>query len=93
MSYVHLPVNFESPKATDYERFASVMDAWRGQRVFVHCAANMRVSAFVFLYRVLHRGESRATAENDLKKIWNPDGVWRVLINEQVKAGGHEPLS
>jgi protein tyrosine phosphatase (PTP) superfamily phosphohydrolase (DUF442 family) len=93
MSYVHLPVNFESPRRADFERFVSVMEAWRGQRVFVHCAANMRVSAFVFLYRVLHRGESRAAAEKDLQRIWNPDGPWRALINEQLKAGGREPLA
>lgn len=92
MGYVHLPVNFESPKATDFERFARIMDAWPGQRVFVHCAANMRVSAFVFLYRVLHRGESRAVTEEDLKRIWNPDDVWRALINDQLRAAGHVPL-
>jgi protein tyrosine phosphatase (PTP) superfamily phosphohydrolase (DUF442 family) len=92
MSYVHLPVNFESLRAVDFERFVNVMETWRGQRVFVHCAANMRVSAFVFLYRVLKRGESRATAEEDLKRIWNPDGAWRTLINDQLKAAGHAPL-
>jgi protein tyrosine phosphatase (PTP) superfamily phosphohydrolase (DUF442 family) len=92
MSYVHLPVNFESPRAMDFERFVSVMETWRGQRVFVHCAANMRVSAFVFLYRVLHCAVPRAAAEEDLKRIWNPDGAWRALINDQLKAAGHAPL-
>ncbi len=92
MSYVHQPVNFELPRPTDFDQFTSVMETWRGQRVFVHCAANMRVSAFVLHYRVLHDGEARAVAERDLKKIWNPDGVWRALINDQLKAAGQAPL-
>lgn len=48
MTYVHIPVNFDAPQPTDFERFAKIMDVCAGQKVFVHCAANMRVSAFVF---------------------------------------------
>lgn len=79
MTYVHIPVDFEHPKPTDFERFTRVMDVFAGQRVFVHCAMNMRVSAFVYLHRLRH-GVDRATAERDLKRIWDPDGVWRELI-------------
>ena len=92
MSYVHIPVNFESPQPTDFDRFAAIMDAVAHRRVFVHCAANMRVSAFVFLNRLRH-GHARAEAERDLKRIWNPDGVWREFIERQLAAAGLEPLS
>jgi protein tyrosine phosphatase (PTP) superfamily phosphohydrolase (DUF442 family) len=51
MTYVHIPVNFEAPQPTDFERFTKMMDVCAGQKVFVHCAANMRVSAFIFLHR------------------------------------------
>src|SRR5688572_6662447 len=70
MTYVQIPVNFEAPQASDFERFTRMLDACGDRRVFVHCAANMRVSAFIFLHRVRH-GMDQATAEKDLLKIWN----------------------
>lgn len=87
MSYVHIPVNFQTPKAEDFQSFCRVMDAFEGRRVFVHCAANMRVSAFVFLYRVLHQKISQSEAVRELHAIWEPDGVWAKLIEEQLKGG------
>jgi protein tyrosine phosphatase (PTP) superfamily phosphohydrolase (DUF442 family) len=83
MTYVHIPVKFDAPQPADFERFTRVMDACAGQKIFVHCAANMRVSAFVFLHRLSH-GEDRAEAESDLKKIWDPDGVWREFLNQKL---------
>ena len=84
MSYVHIPADFKAPAVVDYRSFCKVMDAFDGRRVFVHCAANMRVSAFVFLYRVLHRRVSQSEAAKDLHAIWEPDGVWKQLIQEQL---------
>jgi hypothetical protein len=69
------------------------MDTLEGQRVYVHCAANMRVSAFVFLRRVLRDTKSRAEAERDLKRIWNPDGVWREFLNQHLLTAGQPPLA
>lgn len=92
MTYVHIPVNFEAPAADDFQRFASVMDAFAGRRVFVHCAANMRVSAFVFLDRMRTRSVPRAQAEADLFAVWNPDGTWRNFINAQLARWGIDPL-
>jgi uncharacterized protein (TIGR01244 family) len=91
MTYVHIPVNFESPQPADFERFTRVMDACAGQRLFVHCAANMRVSAFVFLHR-LRLGADRAMAERDLTKIWQPDGVWRDFVNRGLAELGQRAL-
>jgi hypothetical protein len=45
-----------------------VLDTCAGQRVFVHCALKMRVSAFVILHRLRH-GADRATADNILTRI------------------------
>src|SRR5579864_3774719 len=45
MAYVHIPVDFKAPTSRDFHAFTCVMDAFAGRRVFVHCAANMRVSA------------------------------------------------
>jgi protein tyrosine phosphatase (PTP) superfamily phosphohydrolase (DUF442 family) len=91
MSYAHIPVDFKAPTAADFRAFCRVMAAFDDRPVFVHCAANMRVSAFVFLYRVLYRRVARAEAERDLCAIWEPDGVWCHFIEEQLKS--HEEVS
>ncbi len=91
MTYVHLPVKFDAPQPADFEQFTRVTDACAGQKVFVHCAANMRGAAFVFLHRLNH-GADRTTAERDLKKIWQPDGVWREFVNQRLTEIGQPPL-
>src|SRR5712672_1700286 len=83
MSYVHIPVDFKAPTSHDFRAFCRVMEAFDDRRVFVHCAANMRVSAFVFLYRVIHQQVSVAEAERDLHAIWQPDDVWSRFIQQQ----------
>jgi protein tyrosine phosphatase (PTP) superfamily phosphohydrolase (DUF442 family) len=84
MSYVHIPVNFEAPSPQDFHAFCRVMEAFENHRVFVHCAANKRVSAFVFLHRVLHLSVSRSEAEKDLRAVWEPDEVWSRFIQNQL---------
>ena len=91
MTYVHIPVQFDAPQLADFERFTRAMDACAGQKVFVHCAANMRVSAFVFLHRLKH-GAVRTTAESDLKRIWQPDGVWLEFVNQRLAKIEQSPL-
>jgi protein tyrosine phosphatase (PTP) superfamily phosphohydrolase (DUF442 family) len=85
MAYAHVPVNFKAPSTDDFVAFCGLMKAFENRRVFVHCAANMRVSAFVFLYRVLRQNVARAEAEGDLRAIWEPDEVWRRFIEGQLK--------
>lgn len=81
MGYVHLPVIFDSPQRADFDTFAALMNALAPRNVFVHCAANMRVSSFVFLYRVLHRQVPRELAQVDLNAIWEPDTIWQDFID------------
>lgn len=88
MSYVHIPVDFKAPASQDFRAFCQVMEAFDDRPVFVHCAANMRVSAFVFLYRVLRQRISRSKAERDLRAIWQPDEVWSRFIQEQLNSAG-----
>jgi protein tyrosine phosphatase (PTP) superfamily phosphohydrolase (DUF442 family) len=84
MSYVHIPVDFKAPTSRDFRAFCRVMEAFDERPVFVHCAANMRVSAFVFLYRVLVQRIAVAEAERDLHAIWQPDEVWSRFIREEL---------
>lgn len=85
MAYVHIPVNFGAPTANDFRAFCHILEAFEGRPVFVHCAANMRVSAFIFLYRVLRQHVALTEAESDLHAIWQPDQVWSRFIQDQLK--------
>ncbi len=90
MSYVHIPVDFTAPTFRDFGAFCCVMAAFDGRRVFVHCAANMRVSAFTFLYRVLCERVDIAEAARDLYAIWTPNEVWSRFIRNQLGRGVEE---
>ena len=91
MSYVHIPVDFKAPTSQDFRAFCRVMAAFDDRPVFVHCAANMRVSAFVFLYRVLVQHVAVPEAERDLHAVWQPDEVWSRFIRDELT--NHKPVA
>lgn len=84
MEYIHIPVVWEQPCAQDFMRFARAMDGLHGRRVFLHCAANMRVSSFLLLYRVLREGWSYADSRVELEKIWLPNRTWSNFIEDTL---------
>lgn len=87
LAYVHIPVDWEEPRVSDVRMFFDVMEANRDRNVFVHCFANMRASAFVYLYRSLVEGVPDEEARATLHAVWDPaeQQQWADLI-EQVKA-------
>ncbi len=80
MAYIPIPVLWEEPTLADIQRFFSVMQAYAEQPVFVHCAMNMRVSAFMYLYRRLCDGVDEAVAKRDLHAIWRPNDRWQAFM-------------
>ncbi len=84
--YYHIPVIWESPQKTDFEKFASIMQTLRKEKTFVHCVLNMRVSIFVYLYRVLFLKEAPDLAYQDVLKIWEPDHIWGKLMEDVLSS-------
>jgi len=84
MRYVHIPVIWEKPTFDDLNDFFNVMDDLAGQRVFVHCAANKRVSVFLALYRHLRHGWSMDATLPDVLAIWEPDANWRQFMERAI---------
>ena len=80
MAYRHIPVSFDAPSIENFRAFVETMDGWGGKRVFAHCAANYRVSAFVALYGELRLGWTRARADEHARRLWQPNPTWRELI-------------
>lgn len=85
MAYVQIPVIWENPTLEKLEQFFDVMQAFEGRKVWVHCAMNMRASAFLYLYRKLVRKEPEADARLPMDKIWSPDETWQTFIDDAVK--------
>ena len=80
IEYLQIPVEWTAPTLTDFQAFRSAMDARSKDKIFVHCVANKRVSAFVYLYHV-YRGVDEIIARQDLAKIWTPDAIWQTFID------------
>ncbi len=81
LEYIQLPVIWTEPTLADFQAFMNIMDKYSAQKVFVHCAANKRVSAFLYLYRQLAEGIDEPTAHKDLAKIWIPNSIWQDFID------------
>jgi uncharacterized protein (TIGR01244 family) len=80
MDYVHIPVHFNAPTEENLRAFIAAMDAHKGEKILVHCAANFRVTAFVGLYRVLCESWAADKAFEPMRSVWEPDVVWKEFI-------------
>lgn len=88
LAFVNIPIAWSDPKAADFAAFAVAMDRFKGQKVLVHCQANMRASAMTFLYRVIEGREDPEQAWETVQEIWTPEGVWRDFVNARLQAAG-----
>lgn len=84
LEYLQIQVWWDSPEISDITQFFEAMERSRGKRVFVHCAANMRATAFLYLYHtlILKQGEEQSRAM--MSRIWEPNPIWTLFI-ERIK--------
>ena len=73
LDYIHLPVSFEAPEIDQFYAFCEIMQHHKDRKIFLHCAANKRVSVFVALYRVIVEGWSFNDTQADIQAIWEPN--------------------
>ena len=84
MEYIPIPVIWDHPQPADLDKFFEVMQRSRGRKIYVHCIRNMRVSAFMFLYRVLCLGIDPSAARQDMEMLWEPNETWAAFIAERL---------
>jgi RimJ/RimL family protein N-acetyltransferase/protein tyrosine phosphatase (PTP) superfamily phosphohydrolase (DUF442 family) len=84
LPYIQIPVPWEEPQLQHLEQFFGVLEAFAGRRVWVHCAKNMRVSAFVYLYRRLRCNDPDEIARHPLDEVWQPNPTWQRFIDEAL---------
>lgn len=86
MRYLHIPVRFDAPTPRDFDQFCLAMDDNSGAKLWVHCAANKRVSSFLGLYWHLRKGTPQEEAFALQRDIWEPDEVWSRFIDQMLSA-------
>ena len=90
--YVQIPVLWEKPELSQLDQFFGVLRLFEGRKVWVHCAKNMRVSAFVYLYRWLGRGERVVVALQILQMVWVTNDVWQAFISHALHVHSNSSL-
>ena len=84
MDYIHIPVDFKAPTFDDLDTFFAAMDQHQGKRIFVHCALNWRVSAFIFLYKRIRQHVPSDDAFSAMHAVWKPDDTWQRFIESAL---------
>ena len=88
MTYVHIPVPFETPDADHLKAFLKVMAAFSLERVWIQCVVNYRVSAFLYQSQRLVHGATTEEATKVMLPSWKPNDVWlrfMAMSNEDVE--------
>ena len=85
MSYIHIPVDFENPKLSDLKFFLNILQALGANKVWIHCAKNYRVSAFMYVYHkyILHTPFEQI--DLSIFDMWQPSSVWPELMKVQLE--------
>lgn len=84
MTYVHIPVIWSEPKVSDWEQYSALLNT-SDRKTHAHCVVNMRVSAFTFLYRVIHQEVDPTDAKALMETIWTPNAVWEEFIDQILR--------
>lgn len=80
MSYFHIPVSFEEPKLSDLKLFLNTLQALGANKVWIHCAKNYRVSAFMYVYHKYVLNTPFEEVDLSMFNKWSPDETWQALI-------------
>ncbi len=89
MYYFNIPVPFDEPTEIHLKEFIGLLNILDGKKVWVHCAVNARVSAFMFHYLTKVRGCNLEQSTSPLLLKWRPkmDEVWQEFMeisNEEL---------
>ncbi len=79
MNYFHIPVPFDAPTVEHLRLFINLVKILADEKVWVHCALNYRVSAFMYHYQrsVLNIPVEKRVA---MLQSWEPDSVWAEFL-------------
>ncbi|NQY53208.1 MAG: protein tyrosine phosphatase family protein [Campylobacteraceae bacterium] len=85
MTYIHIPVSFENPKIKDLNLFINILKNNQDKKIWVHCAKNYRVSAFMYVYHKYILKTPFDDINLSMFKVWSPSIVWQELMKVEIK--------
>lgn len=88
MRYVHIPVAWDNPTASDFAAFEQAMRERGDDKTLIHCQANFRVTAFYSLFALKHLGWSLPQAEAFRGSVWAGSDypLWERFIQQMQGA-------
>ncbi len=83
MNYFHIPVPFDTPTHAHLNLFLKIMKALEKDKIWIHCALNWRVSAFMRHYQrgILKLPEAERVP---MLESWQPDEVWQDFLDLSI---------
>lgn len=85
MTYISIPVSWEAPQLSDLQQFYACMHQHQSKKIWVHCALNMRVSCFMYLYQFCVLRLPEQQAKYPMSEIWTPSGAWAQLVEAALQ--------
>jgi protein tyrosine phosphatase (PTP) superfamily phosphohydrolase (DUF442 family) len=84
IAYVQIPVLWDRPELYQLRQFFAALAMFEGRKVWVHCAKNMRASAFIYLYRRMVLGDEDEAAAFPLREVWEPNQIWQTFMQRAL---------
>lgn len=82
LNYVHIPIPWESPTLKHFQIFVKAMEVLEEEKVWLHCALNMRASCVAYLYTTTVLSIEEEIQREKMLGIWKPNKTWQTLITQ-----------
>ena len=89
LEYFNIPVISSAPTEEQASEFLQLMEKFKDQRVFVHCASANRVGSFMMIQQAISEGVPIDKAEEEATRIGLRSEILRQFARDYVKK--HKP--
>jgi len=85
MAYLHIPVIFDNPTPEQLKLFLDILSANKNRKVWVHCALNYRVSAFMYVFHKYYLKTPFDEIDLSLLEQWQPGKEWQDILKVKIE--------
>ena len=85
LSYFHIPVVFDNPTEEQLRLFLDLLSINEDRKVWVHCALNYRVSAFMYIFHKYYLQTPFDDIDLSLLEQWKPSPKWQKLMKIELE--------
>lgn len=82
LTYIHAPVDCSRLVPHHYGMVKALLDTFRGQKVLLHCAGNVKSSGLAHVYRVRELGEDAARLRAELQEQGWHEPKWYAYFDQ-----------